>query len=73
MVKEAHFRSIMKAITWRVLATLTTILLVFIFTREFIISIEVGIVEIIVKLFLYYFHERVWELTQFGKERKWSR
>ena len=73
MVKDTHFRSIMKAITWRVLATLTTILLVFIFTREFIISIEVGIVEIIVKLFLYYFHERVWELIQFGKERKWSR
>lgn len=70
MRREAHFRSIMKAITWRILATLTTILLVFIFTRELIISIEVGVVEIIVKLFLYYFHERIWELTRFGKERK---
>jgi len=70
MRREAHFRSIMKAITWRALATLTTILLVFIFTRELIISIEVGVVEIIVKLFLYYFHERIWELARFGKERK---
>lgn len=60
MHKDAHLRSIVKALSWRVLATLSTILIVYGFTHEFALSLGVGAVEVIVKLVLYYGHERLW-------------
>lgn len=73
MIKESHVRSMIKAITWRVFATLVTILLVFIFTKEPIISLEIGFTEIVIKLVLYYFHERIWILIQSKYLRKWEK
>ena len=67
-LKEAHYRSIVKALSWRVLATLTTMLIVFAFTRKPILSIEIGAVEVIIKLLVYYFHERLWIVIPFGKK-----
>jgi len=72
MARESHFRSIMKAISWRALATCTTVLLVFIFTRRLVVSIEVGMAELVIKTFLYYLHERLWEGIRFGKARIWE-
>ena len=65
--QETHLRSIMKSITFRILATLVTILLVVIFTGEFILAMQVGILEVISKLILYYAHERVWGHVRWGK------
>ena len=62
----------MKAISWRALATCTTVLLVFIFTRRLVVSIEVGMAELVIKTFLYYLHERLWEWIRFGKARIWE-
>lgn len=53
-------RHILKAITWRVIATLTTILLVWLFTDEIDLALKFGAAEVIIKLVVYYFHERVW-------------
>jgi adenylylsulfate kinase len=58
--KDAHHRSILKALSWRVLATLATILIVFAFTRKIVLSVGVGAVEVVIKLILYYLHERMW-------------
>ena len=65
-MKEKRIRSVTKSISWRVLASLATILLVFIFTRNWIISIEVGSLEVAVKIVLYYLHERVWNIMEWG-------
>ena len=59
-MKSDKKRHILKTITWRILATLTTILLVWIFTGSIHIGIGLGIVEVIIKSFLYYGHERFW-------------
>lgn len=67
--KDAHLRSIIKAISWRLFATLVTILIVFSFTRKLILSLGVGLVEVVVKLILYYFHERIWTIISFGKKK----
>ena len=64
--KETHARSVIKTITWRVLATLTTALLVFIFTGDLTIAIEVGGLEAIAKLIFYYLHERGWSYVKWG-------
>lgn len=58
--KDPHTRSVLKAVTWRILATTTTILIVFAFTGKLLLSTGVGAVEVVVKLVLYYLHERAW-------------
>ena len=65
-MKEKHVRSVTKSISWRVLASLTTVMLVFGFTRSWVISIEVGFLEVAVKIVLYYLHERVWNIIDWG-------
>lgn len=67
--KEAHYRSIIKAITWRFLATTATILIVFAFTGKIVLSFGVGAVEVITKLILYYFHERIWGFIGVGRKK----
>ena len=67
---EKPLRSLFKAISWRIVATLTTILLVFVYTGNWVISGSVGLLELILKIVIYYVHERVWNLVGFGRERK---
>jgi uncharacterized membrane protein len=65
--KTTHLRSITKSITWRTLATFTTILIVIIFTGELALALGVGLVELGEKLVLYYVHERAWDRISWGK------
>jgi uncharacterized membrane protein len=67
---EKHVRSFAKAISWRIVATLTTMLLVFAFTGSLMISGGVGVAELVVKILVYYLHERVWNMVDFGREKK---
>ena len=64
---ETHMRSVVKAVSWRIIATLTTILLVFIFTGNLVISGAVGLTELFSKLGIYYLHERLWNAIGFGR------
>ena len=66
--RDNHTKSIIKSITWRILATLTTITLVFIFTKKIALALEVGLLEISIKLIFYYFHERVWNKISWGQK-----
>ena len=62
-------RSLAKSITWRVVATLTTILLVYLFTGNVVLSTSVGALEFMVKAVIYYIHERVWNMSNFGRDK----
>ncbi len=64
---DSHTRSIVKGIVWRALASLTTVLIVFLFTNDKLVAIEVGGIEVIAKLLLYYGHERIWNLIKWGR------
>ena len=66
---EAHSRTIVKAISWRALATLTTMTIVFLFTRRIMLSLGVGLAEIIAKITFCYLHERVWDKVSWGKSK----
>lgn len=54
-------RQIAKAITFRVLGTLDTILASWFVTGSFEIGAMIGGIEIVTKIILYFFHERVWD------------
>ena len=68
MFEESTARSVVKAVSWRILATLTTAILVYAFTRQLDIAVAVGILEAIVKMVLYVGHERVWNKLGFGRK-----
>jgi adenylylsulfate kinase len=67
---ETHVRSLAKAISWRIVATLTTMLLVFVFTGNLVVSGGVGLTEFLSKILIYYVHERVWNTLNFGRVQK---
>jgi len=60
-------RSILKAITFRIIATITTILLVLLFTGNWALANTVGALDLVSKLGLYYVHERLWLRVPWGK------
>ena len=57
---EKNYRSITKAITWRVTAFLDTAILAFLFTSNPLQALAIGGFEILTKSVFYYAHERLW-------------
>ena len=66
-VIETRFRSIIKGLVWRGLASLATVLLVYLFSGDMVMAGRIGVLEVIVKLLLYYSHERVWNVISWGR------
>ncbi len=72
-IKIVHKRHILKTVTWRIIATVATILIVWSFTGDVSLSLSAGLVEVIIKMILYYIHERVWYKYDFGVLNKENR
>ena len=68
MYKETNLRSVLKTISWRFLATLTTFSLVWIFTGKIDTALTVGGLEVIIKMIIYFFHERGWNKVKWGRK-----
>lgn len=66
-MKEYHKRSIIKAISYRFAGTFITALIVFIFTQKLSLAISIASVETVVKIIIYYLHERAWNRMHWGK------
>lgn len=66
---ETHIRSILKAISWRAGGTMVTFAIAWILTREFELSAQIGILDMVIKVGAFYAHERLWNLTNFGKKQ----
>ena len=64
--RESHIRSLLKGISWRIIATADTIFIVLLITctqAECSIdyAIKIGLIEFVLKLLVYYAHERIWQ------------
>ncbi|MEO1844239.1 MAG: DUF2061 domain-containing protein [Roseibacillus sp.] len=68
--KETNARSLLKALSWRVIATLTTILIAWLVYRDIKPALAIGGIEFIAKFFVYYGHERLWQLIPRGTIRR---
>ncbi len=53
-------RHLAKAVTWRVVATTTTVVIVGLGTGDWRVGAGVGVIEFPTKMLLYYLHERFW-------------
>lgn len=75
-MKESKWRSVLKAITWRIIATGTTFTLAYLVFREsgcedvLQKSTLVAGLELCLKLVIYYLHERAWQRVPEGAVRK---
>ncbi len=72
---EKHYRSLTKAVSWRVTGTLdTTIIISFLVTGRIKPAISIGFIELFTEIRLYYLHERLWNKIRFGrmKEEEYS-
>lgn len=70
MFKESRRRSVLKSISWRFWATLTTAVLVYIFTGNIELAAVIGGIEVVIKMILYFVHERAWNNVNYGKKER---
>src|SRR3989338_4845505 len=68
MIIETKRRTILKTLSWRLTATLTTVVLVYLITGQIKAAITIGSIEVFAKMAIYYFHERGWGKIAFGKK-----
>ena len=64
---ESHYRSIVKAVSYRILGSATTALIFFILTGKLTLSVEAGALDMVLKIGVYFVHERIWNHIQFGR------
>jgi len=66
-------RHLAKTITWRIIASITTFVLAYLFFRDDKHAVSkasgVAIAEAAIKMVLYYFHERAWYKSNFGLDK----
>lgn len=66
-MRDKHYRSVLKAVSWRTVGTIDTMVIAFFITGNLIWALSIGSIEVFTKMILYYFHERAWDTTNFGR------
>lgn len=67
---EAHSRSFLKAVSWRILGSIDTFVISYFVTGRLVFAASIASVETFTKIILFYFHERAWALAPFGRADK---
>ena len=62
--QNSRTRSLAKALTWRITATLTTAAIAYVVTGELKTAAMIGGIEFVLKFMTYYGHERVWNFVK---------
>ncbi|HAB28948.1 MAG: hypothetical protein CMP05_03470 [Xanthomarina sp.] len=70
-ILESRKRHIAKTFTWRIVGTMDTMIIAWIISGNPLTGLKIGFAEVVTKMLLYYFHERIWYKINFGlSERK---
>lgn len=69
MKRETTIRSILKALSYRFFGASLTVLIAYVLTGKVGLSAAFGLLDVIVKITAYYFHERVWECIGYGRAK----
>jgi uncharacterized membrane protein len=67
---DSHKRTILKTITWRVLAIIITIVGISFFDESWGFAVTVGLIINGIKTILYYIHERIWTTIRWQRKRR---
>lgn len=66
-ISEKPIRSVVKSLSWRTIGTLDTILISWVITGKLDLAFSIGGIELVTKMVLYFFHERLWNSIKWGK------
>ena len=66
---ESHARSIAKAVSYRVLGSSVTTLILFALTGKGTLSMVGGLADMVLKIAAYFVHERIWDRIEFGRAK----
>jgi uncharacterized membrane protein len=64
---EGHNRSLVKAVTWRITGSIDTFVISLILTGHLAVAGSIAATELLTKIALYYFHERIWAAVSWGR------
>jgi uncharacterized membrane protein len=64
-------KSALKAITWRIVGTIDTMIISYLITGKATVALSIGSIEVFTKMILYYFHERIWAHIHRLKLKGW--
>jgi uncharacterized membrane protein len=64
---ESRKRSIAKSLSWRVLAAIITGSVALVLTHKLEFAAKIGLIDTVVKLAIYFFHERIWNKIDYGR------
>ena len=64
---ESHYRSIVKAVSYRILGSSTTALIFYVLTGKASLSLGAGALDMVLKIGVYFAHERIWNHISFGR------
>ena len=64
---ETHWRSVVKGISWRIIATLVTMVVVLVISGEVSLALFAGLSDSLVKIGLFWGHERIWQRISWGR------
>lgn len=67
---DSHKRTIVKTLTWRVVATTVTMLVSYIWLGEWGSAVALALTANVIKSLLYYLHERGWNRVGFGRREE---
>jgi uncharacterized membrane protein len=66
-LSETQTRSVTKTVTWRITGSLATFAIAWIIGGDVGMAGSIAVVQIIANTVLYYLHERLWNLTSWGR------
>lgn len=64
---EAHSRSLIKAVSWRILGSIDTFVISYFVTGKLVFAASIASVETFTKVALFYGHERAWAMVSWGR------
>jgi len=64
--REAHGRSLAKAVSWRATGTIDTFVISYLVSGKVTVAGTIAGLEVFTKIVLFYFHERAWALIPWG-------
>ena len=67
---EAHSRSFIKAVSWRMLGSIDTFVISYFVTGQLVFAASIASVETVTKIILFYGHERIWAAVPWGRADK---
>jgi uncharacterized membrane protein len=67
-ISDTKARSLVKGISWRIIGTIDTFLLAYLFLGEVKLAGPIALTEVATKVLLYFVHERLWNLSQWGRK-----